>query len=207
MKRFSFVLMVCGVLTPSLMAAGTFTVGQSDLLTFDLLTGYGTESSVTGFQGGYTAAGDDYGSGTLGGVVGFHADAVGAVSALEYVAVGMENTDLADYGVYAERIYNDNNQNWWYQLFVDPDGDGDLTNGATSASAILAAGENAVLWVDLSSLADADLSSATVGFLVGRSGQPDTFHTSVAPVPVPGAFLLGGIGAGIVGWIRRRHGM
>jgi len=42
----------------------------------------------------------------------------------------------------------------------------------------------------------------------GNPSNGDQFHMNVSPVvPVPGAVILGGIGAGIVGWFRRKKSL
>jgi MYXO-CTERM domain-containing protein len=197
MKRLSTVLIICALTSPPLVAGPVFTPSASDLLSFTVLPAYTSDGDYDNF-GLFTSPGSAYGSSILQGDVGYHADRVGGVGSLDWVGVGASGLNLASYDTFALSLYNDNNQDWVYRLFA---GDGVTTN-YSGAWIPIDPGSGVALSVDLAGLT---LTNVSVGFMVGRADQPDEFHTSCSPVPAPGALLLGSVGVGLIGWLRRRQ--
>lgn len=152
----------------------------------------------------YTSPDPSWDTLTYTGKVGYQLDKVGRASGgavpVEWVAIGATGKDLSSYDTYALQLFNDNNQDWIYCLFAT-----DGTTTVTSPWVEIAKGGSSVsLAVDLSGLT---LTNVTYGFFVGNTSGADMIHTTASPIPVPSAVLLGGLGAGLVGWIRRRKMM
>lgn len=206
MKRFLVLALICGATATSSLAVSTFTPTIPQLENFGILAGPSTDTDY-GTLAIFTSADVTYEDGTfIVGDVGYEVDRVGHNTGggipTHYIVIGLslEEGALAGSNSYALRLFNDNNQAWWYSLYA--------TDGTKSVPANWVSVDNGSSISLSADLSDLDLSGVvTIGFMVGRSDGRDTIHTSASPIPVPSAVLLGGLGAGLVGWIRRRKMM
>lgn len=100
-----------------------------------------------------------------------------------------------------------------YAAFDLPADDLDITDidlGVSSALDSLYSEELAGGWLDLRFVAtvyggETDLYELLGGTTGTAQGNLAGSITGIPPIPAPGAMLLGGLGAGLVGWMRRRH--
>jgi hypothetical protein len=206
MKRFLALALICGATATPSLAVSTFTPSIPQLENFGILAGPSTDLDY-GTLATCTSADVTYEDGTLiMGDVGYEVDLVGQNTGggvpTHYIVIGMslEAGALLGSDSYALRLFNDNNQPWWYSLYA--------TDGTNSVPASWVSVDNGGSTSLSADLGDLDLSGVvTIGFVVGGSDGRDTIHTSASPVPVPSAVLLGGLGASLVGWVRRRKMM
>jgi len=205
MRKILLTFALCALLAAPAVAGPTFRFTQaSEVLGFSEITDYTYDADGDAtYQGAYTTTAG-YGPTLPPGFVGLVAHAVGAYAGgveanIQWMGLGATGIDLSGYTSYAVTLSNDNDDNWKYKLFVD---DGIYASRTESASwtSVSGSGSTASLSLAISGYT----TGSRVGLMIGSDMKENTIHTSIL-IPAPGAILLGGIGVGLVGWLRRRR--
>lgn len=213
MNRFLPVWAACLVLvvlsTQPALAGPAFNFTADDLLgpNWDMIVS-GTMANGTPFSNdagtlsppvysGEFLTSSAYGAPLPPGFIGLAGCGVGDNDSLQYVSLALSGVDLGRYDSYVVTLSNDDDDPWQYRLLAD---DGSAT-ALGPWTPISPDGGRQTLSLDISDLE----GTGVIGFQIGSDVREDCFHTSIFPIPAPGALLLGGIGSLIVRRLRTRR--
>ena len=123
-------------------------------------------------------------------------------------------SDLSSYDGYTLRIKNSDEDHWFVNLFMETE----TGNFYENSWVELAPSQSTQLMLDFAAAGVINSDQVTaIGFQVGGNmdyipfsdldnpSNPDYYSLNVSPIPAPGAILLGSLGAGLAGWLRRRR--
>ena len=191
MRRTLTICVAVGlVLMVSSVSQATIVFGfdQADLF---VLTKYGEDPP--GQTLSYIATNPDAIYGSMLGDVGFMGTLLDlTVPISPEIMIGSGSQDLTGYDEFAMTLFNDNDDTWTVELYVD--------NGSSviySSGASLTPGETTTLTLDITGMEAVD----SVGFVISAN-RNDTFHISAQAIPEPATICLLGLGA--LGLLRRR---
>lgn len=181
-KSLAICAAVCFVLMfPSVsQAVLVFGFDQSDLVG---LTKYGEDPA--GQTLSYIAVNPDAVYGPMFGDVGFMGTLTDlTVPVSPMIMIGSGSEDLTGYDEFWMTLFNDNDDIWTVQLYVDDGG-----SIITSSSGTLSYGDSVDLSLDISSLGVVD----SAGFIISYD-RNDTYHISANVIPEPATICLLGFG-------------